>query len=80
MGQSLSSCLLDQCDPSGKVLPLLREEKNYSLKEIQNLAHRHWKELKEYIWKWLLKVLDWKRKAIKLDRGEFVAIGHVLVT
>lgn len=61
MSQFLSCYLLDQHDCIGKVLPLLREERNYALRDIQTLANRCWKELKEYTWKWILKVLDWKR-------------------
>lgn len=41
-----------------EMVDLLREQKNYRPKELQDLANKYWQELKEYTWTWILKVLD----------------------
>lgn len=56
----------------GVLLSLLRENRNYTLKELLDLANMHQQELRKYTWDCFLSVSDQAGLGITLDNGEFI--------
>ena len=47
-----------QCFLAGDMLGLTRDERDYTAKELWELASVYWQEPWEYWWDWILRVLD----------------------
>lgn len=62
---------------TGEVLGLLAKERYYTLEELQNVANRHWQNIKHYLKDWVLRVLDQGRWNVKLYKGKFINMGSL---
>lgn len=62
---------------TGEVLGLLAKERYYTLEQLQNVANRHWQNIKHYLKDWVLRVLDQGRWNVKLYKAKFINMGSL---
>lgn len=58
---------------------LIREKRNYTPRQLQEIAGLYWQEQGRYPWDWSLRVLDQEDSKRRLDKQVLLSGGHFLI-